>query len=222
MKIKLIFVTVTIISLCLLLPHGSLAYYTSESTAHNVVNTLGVDIELQEWEDEERTKPFPEEGVGGVMPGDNVTKVVEVKNIGTAPAWVRVGVQKSVVLAGGAEGNTALLEIDFNKTDWTKQGGYFYYNAALNPGETTPPLFRHVNFNPGLDNRYKNSVATVTVWVDATQTANNGTSALDEAVLWPPEPGEEASEEPGEQASEESSEQASEEPGEQASEEASA
>ena len=75
-----------VIVMCLsLLGFGTLAYFTAEDTAHNVITSGDIDIELQEWADEEKTIPFPEEGISGVMPGTETTKIVEVKNTGSNP-----------------------------------------------------------------------------------------------------------------------------------------
>ena len=59
-----------VIAICLsMAAYGTLAFFTAEDTAHNVITSGGVDIDLLEWADEEKTVPFPEEGAGGVMPG---------------------------------------------------------------------------------------------------------------------------------------------------------
>ena len=85
MKRKLLMLSVFAICVAVLAA-GSLAYFTSEDTAHNVITTGGVSIAVQEWADEERTTPF--EDVTGVMPGTAVTKIAEVVNTGGAAAWV--------------------------------------------------------------------------------------------------------------------------------------
>ena len=79
MKRKILLAAVAVICLSLL-GVGTLAYFTSDGTAHNVITTGGVDIELIETTDD--GKPFPEEGISGVMPGESVTKRVTVKNTG--------------------------------------------------------------------------------------------------------------------------------------------
>ncbi len=176
-----------VIMICLsLTAYGTLAYFSSENTAHNVITSSSVAIELQEWADEDKTVPFPEEGVSGVMPGTEVTKIAEVKNTGPEPVWIRVSVEKIITLAEGVEGdvNVGLLLLDFNQEYWTLADGFYYYNQPLNPGETTVELFASVAFDPAMDNIYQNSTASVVVTAYAVQTANNGSSAL-EAAGWP-------------------------------------
>ena len=190
MKRKLF--VIAVIALCLsLMAAGTLAYFTAEDTAHNVITSGGIDIELKEWADKDKTEPFPAHGVSGVMPGAEVTKIVEVENTGSGEAWVRVKVTKDIQLAEGVQGDVdlGLLLLDFDEESWTEKDGYYYYNEPLAPGETTEPLFASVAFAPTMDNRYQNSTATVDVSAYAVQTANNGETVV-EAKGWPA-PGEE-------------------------------
>ena len=127
-----------------MMAYGTLAYFTAEDTAHNVITSGEIDIELQEWADAEKTTPFPEDEVSGVMPGTEVTKIVEVKNTGANDAYIRVKVEKEFVLSEGVEGETdsGLMKIDFDETYWMLgEDGYYYYKTALEPGAVTEPLF---------------------------------------------------------------------------------
>lgn len=177
-----------VIVMCLsLLAYGTLAYFTAEDTAHNVITSGGIGIELQEWADEDKTLPFPEDGVSGVMPGTAVTKIVEVKNTGASAAYIRVRVEKEILLTEGVEGEAdpGLMIIDFDETCWEKgEDGFYYYKQALKPGAVTEPLFASVSFDTAMGNIYQNSTARVDVTAYAVQTANNGSSALD-AKGWP-------------------------------------
>ncbi len=182
MKKKLLILSVLVICIATL-AGGTIAYFTSEGRAHNVITTGGVEIELREWADEGKTKPF--ENVSGVMPGAEVTKIVEVKNTGSAPAWVRVSVDKNVRLANGeVSPNDRFVELNINEDAWTLRDGYYYYNTALDANETTEPLFTTVTFDVKMNNDYQNSTATVNVYAQAVQTANNGETALT-AGGWP-------------------------------------
>lgn len=164
---------------------GSLAYYTAANTAHNVITTGGIDIAVQEWADEDKTTPFPEDGVKLVMPGTEITKIVEVENTGSNDAYVRVQLEKVITLAGEGNPDLSLILLDMNDTDWTLgDDGYYYYNETLKPGEVTVPLFTTVTFDPGMDNMYQNSTAEVNVAAYAVQADNNGDTAM-EAQGWP-------------------------------------
>ena len=186
MKRKLLAVAVTVICLSMM-AYGTLAYFTAEDTAHNVITSGEIDIELQEWADAEKTTPFPEDEVSGVMPGTEVTKIVEVKNTGANDAYIRVKVEKEFVLSEGVEGETdsGLMKIDFDETYWMLgEDGYYYYKEALKPGAVTEPLFASVSFDPSMGNIYQNSTAKVDVTAYAVQVANNGDSVMD-AKGWP-------------------------------------
>ncbi len=186
MKRKLLACAVSLICLSLM-TYGTLAFFTAEDTAHNVITSGGIDIELLEWADEAKTTPFPEGGIDGVMPGMEVTKIAEVQNTGSNAAYIRVKVEKDILLQEGAEGEAdlSLVQLDFDQTHWTLgEDGFYYYNEALEPGAVTAPLFTTVSFAAEMDNPYQNSTATVNVTAYATQTANNGDSALN-AEGWP-------------------------------------
>lgn len=183
MKKKVLFIAAVVI--CLSLAVGStLAYYTAENTAHNVITTGNVDIALQEWADQEKTTPFTD--LEDIMPGDNATKIVEVKNTGSGDAYVCVKVDKAIALAEGIQGevNPDDITIDFNTTDWTLKDGYYYYNTALAAGEVTEPLFTTVGFAASMGNVYQECTITIDVTAYAVQAANNGTDPLT-ASGWP-------------------------------------
>ena len=161
MKRKLLILSV--LAICLsTLAAGTLAYFTAEDKAHNVITTGGIDITVQEWADAEKTRPFQD--LAGVMPNTTVTKIAEVRN------------------TGGAE--AGLVELTRNTADWTEKDGYYYYTKALKPGEVTAPIFTAVTFKADMGNEYQNATATVDVSAQAVQTANNGATVMD-AQGWP-------------------------------------
>lgn len=181
MKKKLLILSLAAICLAIT-AIGTLAYFTSEGTAHNVITTGGVEIGVQEWADVEKTKPF--EDLTGVMPNTTVTKIAEIKNTGASDAWVRVKVEKNIKLQGEGTSDTSLVELTLNTADWTEKDGYYYYKEALKPGEVTAPIFTAVTFKPDMGNEYQNATATVDVTAQAVQTANNGDTVMD-AKGWP-------------------------------------
>lgn len=181
MKKKLLILSLAAICLAIT-AIGTLAYFTSEGTAHNVITTGGVEIAVQEWADEEKTKPF--EDLTGIMPGMTVTKIAEIKNTGASDAWVRVKVEKNIQLQGEGTPDTGLVELTLNTADWTEKDGYYYYSKPLKPGEVTAPIFTAVTFKPDMGNEYQNATATVDVVAQAVQTANNGATVMD-AQGWP-------------------------------------
>lgn len=173
MKRKLFFIS--ILAICVSsLATGTLAYFTAEDRAHNVITTGSVSIALHEWKDMEQT---PYEAPGAILPGAVVDKIAVVENTGPAEAWVRVQVSTAILDANGNEMDSSLIALDLNTTDWTNQDGYLYYNRPLGPGEYTAPIFTTVTFSTAMGNRYQAASATVDVSAQAVQTAHNSSSS---------------------------------------------
>lgn len=181
MKRKLLILSVLAICIATLAT-GTLAFFTYEDKAHNVITTGGVKIAVQEWADEEKQTKF--ENLEGIMPSMTVTKIAEIKNTGASAAWVRVKVDKNIRLQGNGTPDADLVELDLNTTDWTEQDGYYYYNKALEPGKVTEPIFTKVTFDASMGNEYQYAAASVDVSAQAVQTANNGAAAT-AAQGWP-------------------------------------
>ena len=176
---------------------GTLAYFSTSERAHNVITSGGVDIELLEWTDELKQEQWNSETSVTIMPGTAVTKIVEVKNIGSSDAWVRVKVDKAFTVKNEArdasvlvcdlpvEGNSYWVKKSENGVDW------WYYAKPLAPGAVTEaPLFKSVTLVSGTDNAYQGGEATVTVSVQAVQYENNGDKSDEtvfDAVGWPVE-----------------------------------
>lgn len=184
MKRKLFLVA--LLAICLAIAaYGTSAYFTYEQTATNVITAGSIEIELQEWTDSGNGL-VPFENVGGVLPGTEISKIVQVKNTGGQDAWIRVSLDKAIHLADGVEGEVdlSLISYDLNTAFWTEKDGFYYYNTALQSGVVTEPLFTKVSFSKTMGNLYQNSEAVIDVTAQATQVANNGTSAMD-ALGWP-------------------------------------
>lgn len=168
---------------------GTLAYYTATDTARNVITTGNLKIELVETAvPEDGGEPVPFENVDGVMPGMDISKIVQIENTGDYPAYVRVAVEKVITLAEGmeAEIDDRLVSVNYDMVNWTYRDGFYYYNKALEAGMMTVPLFTIVSFDKSMDNRYQGARADIRVKAYAVQAANNGTSSLD-AKGWPEE-----------------------------------
>lgn len=178
---------------------STLAYFTKEDTATNVITTGKIDIDLVEKivvnTETGETETVEDFYVEGVMPGQEVSKIVLVENEQYAEdAWVRINLTKSIVLADGKEGDSKLLEIKFN-TNWTAKADetgtvWYYYNKPLKASEETVPLMESVAFSKEAGNEYQDATAEIIVLAQAVQVKNNGASAL-EAQGWPSVAGEE-------------------------------
>ena len=190
MKKKVFSLTLVICCLAVFLTSSTLAYFTKEDTATNVITTGKIDIDLvEQTTDSDGETITVAEGQGGgftvegVMPGQEVMKVVTVKNINNAqPAFVRVWVDRVFEYAREDEGELVvrayrdpyrLITADFNTEDWTMDDdGYIYYNEILGTGEETAPLFTKVMFAPEMGNEFQESTFTVDIYAEAVQSRN--------------------------------------------------
>ena len=180
-----------VVAICLsLMAYSTIAYFTHENTATNVITSGNIRIDLlQEMavtEDGQTVLFEDSQERFDVMPAQEVSKIVKVKNIGDNAAYVRIQVEKAISLAEGVQGDpdVSLITMDFDRAGWTENDGYYYYNEPLEPGETTTALFNNVTFAPSMGNMYQNSTATITVNAQATQVKNNGTDVFT-AAGWP-------------------------------------
>lgn len=188
MKRKLL-AAALVISCLSLAVGGTLAYFTAEDTAVNVITAGNIRIELKETAvPEGGGDPVPFDDVIGVMPGGEASKIVEVKNTGDKSAYIRIQVQKNLELAEGktGEADLGLIGLNIDKESWTEKDGCYYYNEPLAAGDTTKPLFTAVSFSKEMGDLYQNSKAIISVKAGAVQADNNGNSAP-EAAGWPEE-----------------------------------
>ena len=189
MKRKLLILSVLVICVATLAA-GTLAFFTSDEMAHNVITTGKVKITLNEYADADKTRPFVDQT--GVMPGKTIDKYVVISGgEGSASAWVRVKFDINIQLdknnpkiPQGFTPDTALVKLTTGE-DWVQGAdGWYYYTKPLAAGEKASPALETVTFEPTMGNEYQGAVATVTVQAQAVQTANNGETALN-AKGWP-------------------------------------
>ena len=187
MKKKVLLIAVIVICLSVL-ASGTLAYFTTDAVARNVITTGYVEIELVEKhiDGSGAVVDFPEEGIPGIMPGTTVSKIVSVDNTG-AEAWIRVKVEKVVTAADGSALPTDLITFQVDETKWLEKDGYFYYRQPVATGESTDILFDEVLFAGEMDNDFQSSKIEIIVSAQAVQYANNGTT-VEEAAGWPEAP----------------------------------
>lgn len=184
MKKKLVAIAVIVICLAILAT-GTLAYYTAEDTARNVITTGHIAIELVEKhiDDNGAEVDFPTDGIADVMPGSSVSKIVSVKNTGEE-AWIRVKVEKKITAADGSDMNTDVITFQVDETKWLLKDGYYHYMLPVATDASTDILFDEVEFAATAGNEYQDCKVEIFVSAQAVQTANNGT-AVEEAAGWP-------------------------------------
>ena len=173
----------------LLTAWGSLAYYVANETAHNVISTGGLDIELVESAINESGRIIPFQNLNNLLPGETVSKIPQVRNLGKYSAYIRAKVQSVATLADGTKVDVpaSLVGVNYDQANWKHdEDGYFYYNEALKEAELSKELFDTVTIAPELGNIYKDATFAITVSVEAVQAVNNGASAIT-ATGWPEE-----------------------------------
>lgn len=175
-----------IIALCALavtfFSQDTLAYYSASKTATNVV-TSG-DIRLVIHETTGDGSAFPKEGVY-VIPGQIVSKRVNIENDCTHPFYLRVKLKNGI--DSKELSADEVFDIDLNDNAWTvRNDGYIYYNSVLQPGEKTPYVFTRVKIvGDKVDTEYIGKTLSLTVNAYAVQEENNHARYPWEAVGWP-------------------------------------
>lgn len=70
------------------------------------------------------------------QPNTTYTKEVQVTNTGNVDCYVR-----ALVVASD---DTYVKQLNFDFTNWTKNGDYYYYNLILEPNQSTTQLLKSV------------------------------------------------------------------------------
>ena len=197
MKRKIAALAVIVIALSLA-AYGTVAYFTATGTAHNVLTMGNIGIKLNDKTEvvengETKLVEFTTEYPDGmpVMPATEASKIVSVENTGSAPAWVRVRIEKTVEPADAAVTglDTKYVGLNYDTANWLEGvDGFWYCQEPLKPGETTPNLFDTVTFSKDMGNDYMNCKFNIIVSAQAVQADNNaigeGQSVRDVAG-WP-------------------------------------
>ena len=197
MKRKIAALAVIVIALSLA-AYGTVAYFTATGTAHNVLTMGNIGIKLNDKTEvvengETKLVEFTTEYPDGmpVMPATEASKIVSVENTGSAPAWVRVRIEKTVEPADAAVTglDTKYVGLNYDTVKWVEgNDGFWYYREPLKPGATTPNLFDTVTFSKDMGNDYMNCKFNIIVSAQAVQADNNaigeGQNVLDVAG-WP-------------------------------------
>ena len=169
-KIKLkIFVASLVAAMMAFVGTSSLAYYSTVGKATNVVTSGNIQFIIHETT--EQGKEFPKEGVY-VIPGDVVSKKVSVESDCEHPFYLRVkmvyGVNSTELSAEDC------FKLNINEEYWELHDGWYYYKDIVNPGDTTPNVFSHVEIvGSKVDNSYIGKTLTLTVKAQAVQSENN-------------------------------------------------
>ena len=193
MKKKVILICALVVSLACAVG-GTMAYFVAKDTAHNVITSGNIDIEIKEYDKD--GQPYPTEPIE-VMPGKTVDKVVKVQNVEpNQTCWVRAKINPVIEVPKLDENGKPILDKDgkpvmeklptegvltITGTDssWVKgNDGYYYYTLPVQPegseGNITKALMTKVSFDAkNMGNQYQNATVTVSDYAQAVQYVHN-------------------------------------------------
>ena len=188
-KIRLKLMVIALIAIAFtFITQTSLAYYTTTGKVTNVVTSGDIRLLIHEMTDQ--GTEFPRDGVY-VVPGDVVSKQVSIENDCTHPFYLRV---KIVYGIDSQElSSEDCFKLNINEQNWILHDGWYYYNGIVQPDETTPNVFSHVEIiGSKVDNSYIGKTLTLSVIAQAVQSENNplADGNVYTAQGWPAEKGE--------------------------------
>lgn len=169
-KFKARCVVIALVAIMLtFLTQGTLAYYSATGKSTNVVTSGNIQLLIHERSDQ--GTEFPREGMY-IVPGDIVSKKVSIENDCDHPFYLRV----KIVYGVNSEELTSedCFKLNIDEENWILHDGWYYYKDIVNPGETTPNVFSHVEMvGAKIDTSYIGKTLTLTVKAQAVQSENN-------------------------------------------------
>lgn len=185
-KIKIKIIVIALVAMMLtFVSQSTMAFYSTVGKATNVVTSGNIQFIIHEKTDQGTA--FPEEGVY-ILPGDIVSKRVTIENDCEHPFYLRVkivyGVDSTELSAEDC------FKLNINEEYWVYHEGWYYYKGIVQPGETTPHVFSHVEIvGSQVDNSYIGKTLTLTVKAQAVQSENNPIEDGDTTTAkgWPAE-----------------------------------
>ncbi|MGU9099137.1 SipW-dependent biofilm matrix protein BsaA [Clostridium perfringens] len=165
---------------------GSLAWFTSSDSVTNPFTTASTDNPSDSNSGIKIHEDFKPEDADNTLPGDTVTKQVNVINKATYDQLIRVKIKKVWKDAKGEEKSdldTKNINLNFenNLTDSNKpeegkwiegSDGYYYYNGIVNPDGQTANLLESVTLSKDTTNEFKGLKFDVVVDSEGVQAAN--------------------------------------------------
>ncbi|EOU1703151.1 hypothetical protein MNZ20_001527 [Clostridium perfringens] len=165
---------------------GSLAWFTSSDSITNPFSTASTDNPSNPNSGIKINEKFNKEEADNTLPGDKVTKQVNVSNKATYDQLIRVKIKKVWKDAKGEKKpdlDTKNINLNFEKnlTDSNKpeegkwiegSDGYYYYNGIVNPDGQTANLLESVTLSKDITNEFKGLKFDVIVDSEGVQAAN--------------------------------------------------
>lgn len=197
MKKKLLSLSLVVICLAVFAT-GTLAYFATHKTVHNVISTGGVTIQVEEWQNKNgEIVPYPKDEPLHAMPSNRVSKIATVKNL-QAEAYIRAKYEIVVTDSNKKVMNLTQEQLSqviiptMNTEDWVRKTDdleWWYYTKPVAKDDSTEAFFTEILFSgPNMTNEYKGCTVEVKVIAQAVQTANNAPTVKDDVTTvqgWP-------------------------------------
>lgn len=172
-----------------LLAMQTISFVARSTDAHNMVVFGGVGVEVVETTiDASNAEVVVPDGANeDISNDDTCSRIVRVRNTQDHPVFTRV----SLSMTGTDTQGTSVpaddvVSYEFGDGSWKAGGdGWYYYDAVLEPGQTTPPLITGLVFDmQQVHDRYRGGTLKLDINAVGVQSENNAASALD-AEGWP-------------------------------------
>lgn len=161
-----------VLSLLAILGIGTAAYFVTDGRAENQIVTGKVELTLTETVDGQVVDETGHQ-LDGVMPGQTVEQVASIQNTGNQPYWLRVRANVNMQAKNpDATLDNSMISFNWDTTKWTLEDGWYYYNEAVDDGQTVNP-FTEVTFDAAAGNEYQGCTIDITVEAQAVQVKNN-------------------------------------------------
>lgn len=193
MKKKITAVSLLVL-LIAMLALGTVANFTAEGRATNVISTNAIDLAINE--DHEgnaaRTASSGVYALPTLMPSQSVKQAVTIHNAKSEPFYTRVKVEIDIRDSSGQAMDDSLdqhVGLNFQTTDWLEQDGWYYYKEAVAGGADSLPIFDTVLLKPTTPNEMMDARVSIVVTAQAVQSKNNDIPAggITQVAGWPAE-----------------------------------
>ncbi len=180
-----------LIVLLAVMAYGSIAYLTSEGHASNIITTGTIKLNIHEMQiaSEGELVDYPADGlITGVLPGQAVSKIPYVENVGNQDFYTRVKIKIEVTAADGSTIlDNAVIQPDIDTKNWTLKDGWYYYTGKVSAGKRVAP-FESVKFSEDMANEYQGCKVKLDIDAQAVQVKNNpipDNGSILDIVGWP-------------------------------------
>lgn len=172
--------------LAIVLTSQALSFLVREYPAKGSITFDGVDIELLLKTHDAAGEEVPAVDGEEIPTGEvHVDRTVYAKNTGPQPVWVRVKLGFAMNTQEGEQDISDLCTFSGGSPSWIKEGEWFYLDAPLGPGDTSPALITALTVDSqSAQDRHGSGGYKLTAQAGAVQSKHNATTVLD-VEGWP-------------------------------------